>query len=221
MCRVWESVLLGWVNQWMNTHTPTNTHTHTQCTHVRERQRERVRQSTSNWSYWINLCAKQRATRGHRNGHGHRHRVEHSPGPRRRGGCVGAKEINLSSYQAIAQHKDNPHKIYKGQLKQARDATICTQSKAKSSSRRRRRRRRAWPDLQTTYDFLPLPPSLVPTNSHLVVVVALSTWPSFVADAATTLKMPTRKALLFSSFLAIFLFAFALSVFGNTKGKPV
>lgn len=67
-----------------------------------------------------------------------------------------------------------------------------------------------------------LPPS--PPHGHLVVVVALSTWPTFVADAATTLKMPTRKALLFSSFLAIFyffFFAFALSVFGNTKGKPV
>lgn len=67
------------------------------------------------------------------------------------------------------------------------------------------------------------PPSIPPT-SHLVVVVALSTWPTFVADAATTLKMPTRKALLFSSFLAIFFVvasAFALSVFGNTKGKPV
>lgn len=141
------------------------THTHQQApTRIRnarmcERDRDKVRvsQSTSNWSYWINLCAKQRATRGHGNGHGHS--VRHSPEPRRRGGCVGAKEINLSSYQAIAQHKDSPHKIYKGQLKQARDATICTQSKAKSSSsRRRRRRRRAWPDLQTTYDYLPFPP---------------------------------------------------------------
>lgn len=165
------------MNEYTHTHqqAPTRIRNARMC--ERDRNKERVSQSTSNWSYWINLCAKQRATRGHGNGHGHRHSVrhsvehsvEHSPGPRRRGGCVGAKEINLSSYQAIAQHKDSPHKIYKGQLKQARDATICTQSKAKSSSSRRRRRRRAWPDLQTTYDFLPLflPPSTV-TSSLLL-----------------------------------------------------